>query len=82
MRRLGVVGIVIENRERQAPKVNEILTSYGDIIVGRLGLPYRERGVSVIALIVDGSNDRIGALTGKLGMIEGVKVRYALSKER
>ncbi len=82
MRRLGVVGIVIEDRERQAPKVNEILSACSDVIVGRMGLPYKERGVSVIALIVDGTNDRIGALTGKLGMIEGVKVRYALSKEK
>ncbi len=81
-KRLGVVGIIVENRKRCAPLVNDLLTQYGDIIVGRLGLPYPERGINVITIIVDGTNDEIGALTGKLGMIEGVTVKSALSKER
>jgi len=80
-RRVGVVGIIIEGRERNAPRVNELLTEYGDIVVGRMGIPYHERGVSVIALIVDGTTDEIGALTGKLGMIEGVTVKSAMAKE-
>jgi len=79
-KRVGVVGIVIEDRHSAAPKVNQILSEYGDIIAGRMGLPYKERGVSIIALIVDGSTDEIGAMTGKLGNIEGVSVRTALSK--
>jgi len=78
-KRLGVVAIIIEERERVAPKVNAILSSYGEIIVGRLGVPYRERGVAVIALIVDGDADTIGAMTGKLGSLPGVKVRAALA---
>jgi putative iron-only hydrogenase system regulator len=53
-KRLGVIGIVIEDRE-VAAKVNQILHEHADMIVGRLGLPYRERNVSVIALIVDGT---------------------------
>lgn len=76
-RRVGVIGIVIEDR-KVAPGINEILSAYGDVIVGRMGIPYRERGLSVIALIVDGSTDEIGALTGKLGNIEGVRVKSAL----
>ena len=80
-RRVGVAGIIIEGRERNAPRVNELLTEYGDIVVGRMGIPYHERGVSVIALIVDGTTDEIGALTGKLGMIEGVTVKSAMAKE-
>lgn len=78
-RRIGVIGIVIENREAVASRVNAILSEYGDYIVGRMGIPYRERGVAVIALIVDGTTDVIGALTGKLGSLPGVKVRAALT---
>jgi len=78
-RRVGVVAIVIEDRLLSAPKVNQLLAEYGDIIVGRMGVPYRDRGVSVIALIVDGDTDTLGALTGKLGGIPGVKVRSALT---
>lgn len=79
-KRVGVVGIVVENRRAAAAKVNQVLSESGDIIAGRMGLPYRERGVSIIALIVDGSTDDIGAMAGKLGNIEGVSVRTALSK--
>ncbi len=80
-RRVGIVGIIIHNRKDRAPKVNELLTQYGDIIVGRMGIPYAEREVSVIALIVDGTVSDIGAMTGKLGMIEGVTVKSTMAKE-
>jgi putative iron-only hydrogenase system regulator len=76
--RVGVVGIVITDREKQADRVNEILGEFGELIVGRMGIPYRERNISVIALIVDGSTDDLGALTGRLGNIPGVKVKSAL----
>lgn len=78
-RRVGVVAIVIEDRLRAASRVNELLSEYGDIVVGRMGIPYRDRGVSVIALIVDGDTDVLGAMTGKLGGIPGIKVRSALT---
>ncbi len=80
--RIGVVGIVVENRSETAPKVNDILGMYADIIVGRMGIPYRAKNVAVIALIVDGSTDAIGALTGKLGALPGVKVKSALTGRR
>jgi len=80
-KRVGVVGIIIENRGKSAPEVNKLLTQYGDIIVGRMGIPYHERGVHVITLIVDGTTNEIGAMTGKLGMIDGVKVKSAMAKE-
>jgi len=79
--RIGVVGIVVEERGKSVKKINSILSEYSKIIVGRLGVPYRERGVSVIAIIVDGTTDEIGAMTGKLGSIPGVKVRSALTKK-
>ncbi len=77
--RIGVVGIIIENPLQDAAKVNDILSQYSSIIVGRMGIPYRNRGVAVIALTVDGSNDAIGAMTGKLGQIRQVSVKSALA---
>ncbi|ADQ08154.1 transcriptional regulator NikR, CopG family [Caldicellulosiruptor hydrothermalis 108] len=79
-RRIGVIGIVVENRKEVSDKLNKILSDYGDIIVGRMGIPYKERGLCVISLIVDGTTDEIGALTGKLGALSGVKVKSALTK--
>ncbi|MDF2948736.1 MAG: CopG family transcriptional regulator [Sedimentibacter sp.] len=79
-KRIGVVGIVIEEL-MHISEVNEILSQFGNIIVGRMGIPYRERGVNVISLIVDGTTDEIGALTGKLGKINGISVKSALSKK-
>ena len=79
-KRLGFVGVILENRKEKAPLVNEVLTSYGDIIIARTGLPYKEKHCSVITLIVDATTDELGALTGKLGKIDGVSVKSALSK--
>ncbi|SKA75653.1 putative iron-only hydrogenase system regulator [Caloramator quimbayensis] len=79
-KRIGVVGIVVEEFE-SAGRVNEILHEHAEIIIGRMGIPYRERGVSVISLIVDGSTDDISALTGKLGKVKGVNVKSALTKK-
>ncbi len=70
-KRIGVVGIVVEDREHIASRVNAILSGYGHLIVGRMGIPCRERNLSVISLIVDGSTDEIGAMTGKLGALPG-----------
>ena len=77
--RIGIIGIVIEDLEA-AESVNAILHDYASSIIGRMGLPYRERGVSVITLIVDGNNDEISALTGKLGRIPGVSVKSMVTK--
>ncbi|MCK9572914.1 MAG: iron-only hydrogenase system regulator [Candidatus Omnitrophica bacterium] len=81
-KRLGFVGIIVENRKENAPKINEILSTYGEIISARMGLPYKEKNCSVIALIVDATTDEVGALTGKLGKLNGVSVKSALSKDK
>lgn len=78
-KRLGVIGIVVEDLE-SVNQLNMILHEYSNLIVGRMGIPYRERGVSVISLIVDGSNDEISSLTGKIGRISNVSVKSALTK--
>ncbi|MHB9134204.1 MAG: TM1266 family iron-only hydrogenase system putative regulator [Armatimonadota bacterium] len=79
-KRLGVVGIVVEDLHA-AEEVNTILHEFASIIVGRMGLPYRERGVSIISLIVDGKTDEISALTGRLGRVPQVSAKTALTKE-
>ncbi len=76
--RLGVVGIVVENREASA-QINKVLSDYGHLIVGRMGIPHRDRHISVISLIVDGTTDEIGAMTGKIGNIKDVQVKSALA---
>ncbi len=76
--RLGFVGIVVENRQ-SVPMVNEILSSFGGIIQGRIGVPNHESGVAVIGLIVNGTGDQLGAMTGRLGNLPGVQVKSALT---
>jgi putative iron-only hydrogenase system regulator len=78
-RRIAVVGLVIEKPSEVADRVNEVLSKYGHLIVGRMGIPYREKGISIISLIVDGTTDEISSMTGKLGNIAGVKVRSAVT---
>jgi len=80
-KRLGFVGIVIEDRKSSAQQVNEILSSFGKIISARLGFPHKERNCSVITVIVDATTDEIGALTGRLGKVPGISVKSALSKK-
>ena len=77
-KRVAVIGIVVE-KEESAETVNAILHEYRDVIVGRMGIPYRERGLSVISVIVDAPNATISAISGKLGMTDGVtsKAFYA-----
>lgn len=79
-KRIGVIGIVIEDLS-QIAEVNNTLHQYSHIIIGRMGIPYMERELNVISLIVDGTNDDIGALSGKLGKLKGLSVKSALSKK-
>lgn len=81
-KRLGFVGIIIENREKNAPLVNEILAEFAELIAGRMGVPYKEKHCSIITLIVDTDTDELGRFTGRLGQIEGVSVKSALSKNK
>jgi putative iron-only hydrogenase system regulator len=75
--RQGFIGIVVQNREN-IEEVNRVLTRFGHVIRGRIGVPDRERETAVIGLITEGTNDDIGALTGKLGNIPGIIVKSAL----
>ena len=79
-KRLGFVGVIIHNRKKAAPLVNNILTEFGELVIGRMGIPHVKKELSVIVLIINASTDELGALTGKLGKISGVSVKSALSK--
>lgn len=76
--RIGVIAILVEKREQSVPRVNELLTEFGELIIGRIGVPYRERDLNIISLIVEGTTDQLGTLTGKLGMIPGVRTKSLL----
>lgn len=79
-KRIAVVGIVIDDLSA-ATQVNNVLHEYSDIIIGRMGIPYKERGVSVISVTLDAEPDMISSLTGQIGQIEGVSVKAAISKK-
>lgn len=79
-KRIGTITIIITDRSRQAQKVNSILCDFGEMIIGRMGLPHAPGDLHIIALIVHASTDEIGALTGKLGALPGVSVKASLTK--
>lgn len=79
--RLGFVGVVVEERTR-AEDVNRILSAYGEIIRGRIGIPDKDTGLAVIGLIVEGTNEQVGAMTGRLGNLSGVTVKSALTAKK
>ena len=78
-KRISVVSIIVEDREAAAA-VNSILHEYADMIVGRMGLPYRERKVSIICVVLDAAPDAVSALSGKLGMVPGVQSKTVTAK--
>ena len=80
MKRIAIIGIFIYDASAVST-VNALLHEFAEIIVARMGLPYRERGVNVITLIADGNNDEIGSLSGKLGQIRDVAVKTSYAKQ-
>lgn len=76
--RLAVISIIVENPD-SAEKLNETLHEYSQYIVGRMGIPYRERNVSVISIVVDAPQSTISAISGKTGKLDGVSVKTAYS---
>ena len=81
--KLAIIAIVINKCEEEiVNKVNSLLHEYRDIIVGRMGIPYKERQISLISVMVDGPEDKINSLSGKLGMISYVSVKTAYSNSK
>lgn len=81
MKRVAVIGIVLEEPKESNAKLNEIIAEYKDIVRGRMGIPFIEEGISVISVTVVGSMDDINSLTGKLGNVPGVGVKTSISKK-
>ena len=79
-KRIAVIGIIVENKD-SVEKLNSLLHEYGDIIIGRMGLPYKERNLSIVSLAVDASQDVISTLTGKIGKLDGISVKTANSNK-
>ncbi|MBP3884283.1 MAG: iron-only hydrogenase system regulator [Olsenella sp.] len=76
--RVAVIGIIVENPE-SVERLNSLLHDFAPHIIGRMGIPYRERGVNVISIAVDAPQDLTSALAGKIGEIEGVSCKTAYS---
>jgi len=72
--RIANISMVVRDKNA-APTVNEILSRHADVIHGRLGMPYPGRGVSIIVILVDADNAKIGAISGSLGNVPGVTLR-------
>ena len=76
--RVAVMSIIVENSE-MVEKLNAILHTYGEYIIGRMGIPYRKRKVNIIAIALDAPQNTISALSGKIGSLPGVTVKTAYS---
>ncbi len=72
--RIAIIGIFITDQEA-AEKVNRLLHEYSDCIIGRMGIPFRERSINIISIIVCATQDRISALSGRLGRMEGITAK-------
>ena len=76
--RVAVISIIVENQET-VEELNALLHEYGEFIIGRMGIPYRQRGINIISVAIDASQDTIAALAGKIGNLEGVSAKTAYS---
>lgn len=77
--RIALIGIVVNTREA-INELNSLLSDYGDYIIGRMGIPYREKNISVISIALDAPNDIISALSGKIGMLPGLSTKTVYAK--
>lgn len=78
-KRIAVIGIIVENPDA-VQKLNALLHEYSSFILGRMGIPYREKKLSVISIVLDAPMDVISALSGKLGMLPDVSTKTIYSK--
>lgn len=79
-KRIAQIGIIVEDMD-SVQKLNEILHEYGNHIIGRMGIPFREKNISIISIVLHAEQDIISSLAGKLGMLKGVSVKTIYSKK-
>ena len=78
MDKIGVIGIIITDRQ-VVPDVQALLSDFSEIILGRMGIPDRDHGIQAISIVVEGPNEKISALSGKLGRLNNVVVKSAVT---
>lgn len=78
--RVALIGIMVEDLEA-VTKLNDLLHEYGEYIIGRMGLPYREKNINIISVVMNADQDIISTLAGKIGMIKGISVKTIYSKK-
>lgn len=78
--RVAIISIIVENPESTA-RLNDILHQHAEYVIGRLGLPYRARGIGIICVVVDAPQNVVSALSGKLGMVPDVSIKTVYSKQ-
>ncbi len=76
--RVGVISIIVESGD-SVEKLNSILHTYGEYIIGRMGIPYREKGISIISIAIDAPQDIISTISGKIGNLKGISAKTVLS---
>ena len=76
--RVAVISIIVENEQAVEP-LNNILHQYSEYIIGRMGVPYRQKKISIISIAIDAPQDKISTLAGKIGNLQGVSAKTALS---
>lgn len=77
--RIVLIGIVVENSD-SVEQLNSLLSQYGNYIIGRMGIPYREKSLSIISIAMDAPNNVISALSGKIGMLPGISSKTIYAK--
>jgi len=77
--KLANIAIIVE-KEESVERLNQILHKYGSYIIGRMGIPHKERGVNIISIAIDAPQNEISSLSGKLGMLDGVTAKAVYSK--
>lgn len=77
--RVAVISVIVEDMEA-APALNEILHEFSEFVIGRMGIPYRQKHVSIITLVVDAPHNTISSLSGKIGMLGGVTSKTVYSR--
>ena len=76
--RVAVMGIIVQDLQ-SAESLNAILHEYGEVIIGRMGIPYRQKNISIISIAIDAPQDKISTLAGKIGKLPGISVKTAFS---
>lgn len=77
--RIAVLSIIVEDTDKTG-QLNDLIHEYSDYVVGRMGIPYREKGINIISLVLDAPQTEISSLSGKIGRLDGVTAKVAYAK--